>query len=151
MTYDNRWPMMFPLDGRPIPDLSSDAFAHAQEIGKSVTERTFTKAFYNAATGKILFTYGSEPDGGPLQIHFRLPGGCAKYGPSQMSDMVEYIKLGTVPRAVKDKWAEMEKKEDEYQKEQARLRFSEETRKNAEDYAAFLSRRRRGMAKVISA
>ena len=149
--YDRRYPAMFPVDGRSLPGLSSCDAKAAKRLGDAISTRTGTRCYYNARSGKLLFCYDAEPHGGPLLIPFKNPDGTIKDHRGSIDDMVHYINFGKMSRAEKDRIERNNEAAVEAEKVQAQGRFSEGNRKNALDYAAFKSRRRRGVAKTIVA
>lgn len=120
-------------------------------MGEAVARRTGTNCYFNILTGRLLWVYGEEPHGGPLSVEFRRPEGCRRYADHEIDDMVLYIGMGKIGRRAKDRIAEKQKIAEAGQQEQEHGRFLEGNRKNAEDYAAHLSRKRRGVATVIAA
>lgn len=149
--YDSRFPWMTPVDGRPLPGLSLDDARSALRVALSVCSRTGTRCFYNTVTGKLLFVYGNDPDGGPLQVPFRRLDGIEKYTTTSTDAMVEYIRLGLLARREKDRIAEQNDRAEKQEKEKLGQKFRDDVRSDVLSYAAFLDRRRRGVASHIVA
>jgi hypothetical protein len=142
--YDRRYPGIEPID-RHMPGLSHYEEKQARRAGEEVSRRTGTRCFYVAHSRKLLFVYGDEPAGGPLQVDAK------GYTASEIDDMVRYINLGKMSRSQKDRILARneanEKQEQRLQHERWRGAMEKETVKHAE----FLDRKRRGVETVTSA
>lgn len=146
--YDSRYPHLVPVDGRPLGGLSHSDKQDAERIARAVAVPTGTKCFYNIITGKLLFVYGQEPVGGPLQIPFRGASGHRNYDGAGLTAMVEYIRLGKMSPTEKDRIAKQNEAAERQEKERLGQQFRDDVRPDVLAHAKFLSERRRGTQKV---
>lgn len=150
MGFDNRFPWMFRV--QHAPGLSSSERNEALRVAKAVCGRCFINCSFNARTGGLFFHYTPEPDSGPFELSFKPVGEEGrKVTDSEIDDVVRVIQYGKVSRKVKDRWGEREAQAETDRKNKENARFKDDVRPSAKDYAAFKSRTRRGVAKVISA
>lgn len=150
MGYDNRFPWMFRI--KDAPGLSPFERKEADRVAKSVCGRCFINCSFNARTGGLFFHYTPEPDSGPFEMTFKPIGEeLHRVTDTDIEDVVRIIQYGKASRREKDRWAEREKQAEQDRKQKENQRFKDDVRPDAEDYAAFKSRTRRGVAKVISA
>lgn len=141
--YDNRYPHCHPIDG-PLPSLSPEHAWSARLVGKAVALRTGTNCFYVSTTGKLLWVYGNEPAGGPLQVPFRTKDGIVNYTAGVIDDMVEWVQRGKVSAREKQRVALSNQKSQEHDNAEARGRFLADRRPEALKRAEYLDRKRRG-------
>ena len=113
--------------------------------------RTGTRCFYNIANGRLFFVYGDEPHGGPLSLEYRRKDGCRRYEAHEIDDAVWYINHGKMERKEKERIAANQAAAEASEREQKQGRFLEGRRKDTEDYAGFLDRKRRGTATLAVA
>lgn len=146
--YDRRYPTIHPID-RYLPGLTDEQAWHARLVGKQVALATGTRCFYNAANGKLFWCYEAEPHGGPLSVPFREADGVHHYEPWDIAEMIEYIRLGKMPRAEKERIAASNARAAEQEQKNQHEQWLAERRPDALAYAAFLDRRRRGTQKVV--
>jgi hypothetical protein len=143
-TYHSEYPFMYPIE-RPVPALSPWELADARRIGRAVASRTGTRCFYNAAKGRLMWVYGAEPGGGPLAVDFkRRDGGSYHYHAGDIDDMVGYINRGKISRREKDRIAANDAAAEASDKEQQQGRSFDKDRREIENYADFLDKKRRG-------
>lgn len=131
--------------------LSRDERTRAQGIADEVCRRTETHCAWNAQTHSLHFYYRSVDE--PAFAFPFLVGrdGVAPVKREDIEDMVTLIRMGQMPRDEKDEIAAQNKAKEEYEAAKAQQRLHDDVRPDAKNYAAFLLRKRRGVARVISA
>lgn len=150
--YDSRWPHMTPIDSRPLPGLDIFECADALRQANAVAKRTQTKPFYNAQTGGIFFARGQTPQAGPFEMPFKsVDGFVHKREQHELDTVVNYINLSLVPDREKERWTAQHERRAELERENETKRHLDERQKDAESYATYLSRKRRGVeTKVVT-
>lgn len=151
-TYHRDYPDLYPTwDARALPGLSFLNAAHVRHVATKVADRTGTRGFYNPVTGKVLWVYGTEPVGGPLGVKFKYQSGeFRRYADHQIDQFVEYINLGKMDPRVKDHIAKSTEMMEASDREQEQGRYLDGHRRESENYAGFLSRKRRGTGTLVS-
>ena len=145
-TYDRRFPHMYPLDGRGIPTLAPLDRAKAEKIGRDIARRTQTVPFFNLITGGIFFSRGNTPSFGPYELPFvdaKTPEG------HEIDNVVAYMNLALVPDEQKEMWRAGHEERKAHEKVEAQKKDVETRRHDIEDYAAHLSRARRGTQTTV--
>lgn len=128
--------------------LSDAERLRAQKIAEEVGRRTQTSCAWNAQTHSLHFYYGSV-DVSAFAFPFLVGrDGVAPVRQGDVEDMVALIRLGQLPPDEKDYIAAQNKVKEEYEALTQRQRFEDEIRPDAQDYADFLSRKRRGTQRV---
>lgn len=144
--FDNRWPHMIPLDGRHVPGLDVLQRRAANRIGRAIASRTQTVPFFNLNTGGIFFARGQTPQMGPYEMPFldsKLPE------PHEVDHIVSYMNLALVPSDTKERWANAQEKRQKHEQEEKRGKGLEDRRHEIENYAEFVSRKRRGTQTLV--
>jgi hypothetical protein len=151
MTYDRRYPWMTPVDGRPLPNVSHGDAMHIRWWAGQIAARTGLKPFYNSNFRNVLFALGNEPHGGPVAIDAVHRDGTFKTICVQdIDDACKLIGMGRLKRAEKAKIAAAAKQREQWEKNDKTDAFLAERRPDAEYYAGFLDRKRRGVDKVTA-
>lgn len=135
---------LFMIDSRfPMIVRISEAPAESRRGAEEVARRTGTTPMYNRVTNKIIWVYGNEVGGGPLQVTAK------RFEPHTIDRMVEYIQLGKIPRREKDRIAESNARSASHERSETTGRKLDERRPEAVRYAEFLDRKRRGTQSVV--
>lgn len=133
---DRRFPVIARIDEAP-PEVRRSA--------EEVARRTGTTPLYNKAVRKIIWVYGSEVTGGPLQVQAK------RYESHEIDRMVEYIQMGKIGRKAKDRIAVSNAAMEEHDRKEQNGRMLADRRPDALKRAAFLDRKRRGTATAVVA
>ena len=146
MAYDSRFPFMIPLDGRPVTGVGAIELARIVRVGKTIARRTQTNPFFDLQTGSIFFARGEVPNMG---VH-RVPVIDAKLPEDhEVDNIVSYMNLSMVPNHVKEQWEKGHEHRNKHDKVEKKMRAIEDRTHEIEDYAAHVSRRRRGTQTVV--
>jgi hypothetical protein len=153
MFSDSRYPHLIPLDGRPVNGLDVFERNHAVRVGRAIGARTQTRPFFNLNTGAIFFSRRDCPQhGGVYEMSFKPVGEQSRVVQDhEIDEMVNYMNLSLVPESVKDEWTAGHAKREENEKEKWMESKAEGGAHEAENYAAFLSRKRRGVGTLVKA
>lgn len=151
MYSDSRYPHLVPLDGRHVHGLDCFEVKEAVRVGRAIGSRTQTHPFFNLNTGAIFFSRRECPQrGGVYEMSFKPAGEQSRVVQDhEIDELVNYMNLSLVPEEVKDKWTEGHKAREEHEKSEWFNEKAEAKSKDVEDYAAFLSRKRRGVGTVV--
>ena len=141
---------MIPLDGRGVPGLTWFESAQAERVGNAIARRTQTKPFFNTMTGGIFFARGQTPNMGPYELPFKPDGeGVRPIPEHDIDNLVAYINLSLIPQETKDKWEKGHDDRAKHDAKEANEKMFEDRRHDIENYAEFLSRKRRGVGTVV--
>ena len=142
---------MLPIDGAlPLPHTEA---REARRIGRSVAASTGRYCFYNRAKHELFFALRpNEPNFGmPVTVPMRTLGGePIRHEAGEIDDVVYVINLGKADASEKNKEVAKKEREEEREKSEHNDRWVVEREKDAQAYAAFLDRRRRGVQRVFS-
>lgn len=151
MCYDKRYPWMTPVDGRPLPNVSAGDAMHIRWWAGQIASRTGLKPFYNANFRNVLFALTNEPFGGPVAIDaVHRDGTFKKVTVTDIDDACKLIGMGRIKREEKAKVASKNKQLEQWKKNDKIESHLAERRPDAEYYAGYLDRKRRGVAKVTA-
>lgn len=146
---DRRYPEFQPVEhASALCDVERE---RAKSIADEVCRRTGTKCAWNAKTFSLHFYYGAVDVPAfafPFMIDHK---GVMPVNQSDIEDMVKLIRLGQLPREEKEEIAEQNRARQEYENAKEKERLHADVRPDAQGYADFLLRKRRGVARVISA
>ena len=143
--YDRRFPNLEPVERASMCMGVVDA-ARVRRAVKEISNRTGTRGFYNIRNHTVLFVYGDEPHGGPMA----LPLTDRPITQAEIDSAVEYIQLGKVGRAQKDRWASRQAEREKWDHQDGINRHLAERRPDAISYAAHLDQKRRGVQRLVS-
>lgn len=141
---DSRFPWFCRIDEAPV--CPSDR-KRAKRFVAAVNARTGVNACFNRRTGGLFLYYGASPDHGPCEIPFASDHGWKLDG-NDIDETVRALQYGHRSRQEKVKQEERKEAEDKYNQDVQTQQFLDNNRKGAEDTAAFLDRKRRGVGKV---
>lgn len=147
-TFDNRYPWMFPLDGRALPHIAPVDAKYIRAWATKIASRTGLHAFYNAGLGNVLFALSNEPFGGPITVPVFANRQVRKVSDTEIDDMVRMAGMARLKREAKDRIMAHNKQLEEWEKNDKTNALLAERRPDAISYAGFLDRKRRGVAKV---
>lgn len=83
-----KFPMLFPVDGRPLPGVPDHIVETLRERGEEIRARTGCSPWYNAAYDRVEYHPGDEPRGAPvMDIIFQ----CGGYLPIDVDSTVQRI------------------------------------------------------------
>lgn len=147
--FDNRYPWLYRIAQAPM--LSAAQKKDAQRIAKRIGDSTGLSCAFNSRTGDLFFYYGS-PHGGPFAVPFydRVERSCRRYSEEELGDYIHVAKLGQLERGKKDRIRELNEQEEAYRNRKWQEQDTMDRAPSIRDHAAFLSRKRRGVPKVIS-
>lgn len=147
MCLDRRFPWLCRIQNAP---LDTSERVSAVRFADAVARRTGTEYVWNSNSGGVFFHYGSI-DRPAFEFPFK-PVGERTYRvtDSDVDDVVRFIQMGKLPAETKDRIARENQVAEKNAKEQEQGRELDRRRKSAEDHAAFLERRRRGVQKIIA-
>lgn len=150
MTYDNRYPWMTPVDGRPLPGMSSTDAARVRRWAGQIQSRTGLKPFYNSNFKNVLFALGDEPFGGPITVPVYQGNAVREVQPQEIDDACSAIGLARLSRAEKDRIAARNAQLAQWERDEKSNKHCDERRPGALDYARYRDQKRRGVGKVIA-
>lgn len=146
---DSRYPHLQRLsEATQLPREERD---RAAAIAEEVCRRTFTSCAWNADTQSLFFYYGTV-EAPAFAFPFRVErDGVLPITRSDIEDMVTLIRMGQLPRDEKEEISAQNRAKEEYERAKEQERLHADVRPDAKSYAAYLLRKRRGVARVISA
>lgn len=143
--FDRRFPWLCRIDNAP---LEAGERRRASSFADAVGRRTGTACVYNTQTGGLFFYHGTI-DRPAWEFPFKPDDeDSVRVTANDVDDVVRIIQMGKIDAAEKDRIAAQNKLEEAKDREQAAGRNNANKEKDAVDYAEFLYRRRRGVAKV---
>lgn len=143
----NEYEHMEPIDGRHLTGLTPAEDATVLAVARGVTARTGTRCSFNVVKRAMLFHYGAEPFGGPTLV----PITNVANNTTCIDSMANYINLGKMERAAKDRIAAQNERAEKQEAEKLGQQFREEIRPDVLQYAAYLDKRRRGTTTKVVA
>lgn len=147
--YDNRFPFMIPVDGRPIPGCSELERVALVRLCDILRRRTGLHPFLNTRTGRVLLSVTTCPEGGPVAIPWKNGTTVKKYENHDIDDVVSYVNMGKMSRRDKDAISAKNKAAQEHAKTKHVERMHEERLPDVKDHLSFLDESRRGVRKTI--
>lgn len=143
MCYDNRYPHMYPVESG-LPGVDPGVARAVRRTAREIGSRTGLRAFYNRKLQNVLYTYHSEPSGGPIALEVR------GYSGAEIDVVVEYAQSGKIPPREKERIAARNRQLEKWAREDQTESHLAERRPDALSYAGFLDRKRRGTATTVA-